>query len=501
MATAETVDYRINVTGQQASSAKIGGVADSFRKLNASSADTAKTLGQTSERFSKLSAVSNAVNSSMGRLLGTFGQAAGAAQALSATIGGPIGLAAGGLIGAFALWSTYTDAQEKKLKSLKTATEEAGFAALRFDKQLEQITRDRGKTDRLDKLQTGMASSDEYEAELARLRNTNARLLAEQQAGNISSEYRVSQQYKNEALISEYEPRVQQARDREEIAKALASGGNRTGAIDDLETPRAAANDNDQSAARDQLDALRASGDERKALYNDQMRALSEVRKLYSVQTREVERLDHDARLAAIDAEYEASKDAAARRLEIRRQESEEYKQLEAQAEQEGKLRRQVAISGMQNVAGASVGALQKVAKGQKMTTAAFLEGIGDQAVADGTFRIMQGLAISVLNPAQGVPLMLAGGAEVAFGIGLGAAAARGGKGSAGGGGGLRANAAPVSAEPVGGAESEPRTVRSNIVVNVNANVVDDRAGVMIMQSLEEAHRKQGSRLPRGMVG
>lgn len=65
---------------------------------------------------------------------------------------------------------------------------------------------------------------------------------------------------------------------------------------------------------------------------------------------------------------------------------------------------------------------------------------------------------------------------------------------SAGGGGGY-------SAEPVGMRSEQPQHFRSNVIVNVNANVVDDNAGAMIIQSIEEAQRKRGLRLSPEAVG
>lgn len=495
-AAAETTSINLVVTGADKAAAQTDKVAASFKKLEMGGGDASKTLGQAGERFAKVSSVLGSLDTGASKLVGTLGRAAGATQAFTAALGGgPAGIIAGGLIGAFALWSDYTDTQERKLIKLTKATDEARFASLKFDQQLQRVTGERSKAETKSRLASGFGSSAEYEAEIARLESINQRLAAGQASGALNPEYRVKKQYENEARLQQLQEQLQQARDREAIQAALANGGNATGAIgENIADRKATKATSDQSAARNQLEALRASENERKEIY------ASTSQYLRGLQAEDNARFKSDLKLNN-EFESEARQRQADRNLEIKRNELAELERLDAEAQAKGDARRAAVTAGLQNVAGASVSALQKVAKGQKQTVAAFLEGIGDQTVASGTSHILQGIALSVINPAQGVPLIAAGGAEVAFGIGLGAAAGGGSKGGgahAAGGGSYRSSE-PVGLRPAND-NGEPQVARANLTINVNANVVDEHAGVLIVRSIEEAHRKMGTKLPRTIV-
>jgi hypothetical protein len=507
-AATETVGFDINVTGAQQSAARIDAVTKALAKAGAASNDNARAASAAGkawtgagEKISKVSAVLMSVDSGMGKLVGTLGRAAGAATTFSSALGGPLGLAAGGLIGAFALWSDYTATQEKKLESLTSATKKATFAAMTFDGQLKKITGARDKADLQKRLGSGAGSSAEYEAEIARLQNMNAAGIAGQSAGAINPEYRNKKQYENEERIRELEGRLANAREREKIENALRDGGNPSGAIgDDITGGAAKPAAPGQSAARNQLDQLRAAGDARKEAFSNQMAALEEVRRSYESREKESARLLLDERKRAIDDELQAARSAADQRIEMRRQEAEEAMKLEEQLAEKRRLTQQIAIDGARNVAGATTGALVKIAKGQKMSTAAFLESIGEQAIADGTFRILQGAAmLATLNPA-GAAAIAAGGAEVAFGVALGAPA----RGSRGGGGGGSNRGAGFSSEPTTvrrPGDEGPRETRSNITVQVNTLVADERTGERVMQSIEAAHMKLGRKMAPSIVG
>jgi hypothetical protein len=505
-AATETVGFDINVTGAQQSAARIDAVTKALAKAGAASNDNARAASAAGkawtgagEKISKVSAVLMSVDSGMGKLVGTLGRAAGAATTFSSALGGPLGLAAGGLIGAFALWSDYTATQEKKLESLTSATKKATFAAMTFDGQLKKITGARDKADLQKRLGDGSASSADYEAEIARLQNMNAAGTAGQSSGAINPEYRNRIQYRNEARIAELEQSLAGAREREKLAAQVAQADS-LGAIGDGPGGGTKKDGSGISRAGLQLDQLRAAGDARKEAFSEQMAALEEVRRSYESREKESARLLLDERKRAIDDELQAARSAADQRIEMRRQEAEEAMKLEEQLAEKRRLTQQIAIDGARNVAGATTGALVKIAKGQKMSTAAFLESIGEQAIADGTFRILQGAAmLATLNPA-GAAAIAAGGAEVAFGVALGAPA----RGSRGGGGGGSNRGAGFSSEPTTvrrPGDEGPRETRSNITVQVNTLVADERTGERVMQSIEAAHMKLGRKMAPSIVG
>jgi hypothetical protein len=506
MAATETVGFNIDVTGAQQSAARIDAVTKALAKAGAASNDNARAASAAGkawtgagEKISKVSAVLMSVDSGMGKLVGTLGRAAGAATTFSSALGGPLGLAAGGLIGAFALWSDYTATQEKKLESLTSATKKATFAAMTFDGQLKKITGARDKADLQKRLGDGSASSADYEAEIARLQNMNAAGTAGQSSGAINPEYRNRIQYRNEARIAELEQSLAGAREREKLAAQVAQADS-LGAIGDGPGGGTKKDGSGISRAGLQLDQLRAAGDARKEAFSEQMAALEEVRRSYESREKESARLLLDERKRAIDDELQAARSAADQRIEMRRQEAEEAMKLEEQLAEKRRLTQQIAIDGARNVAGATTGALVKIAKGQKMSTAAFLESIGEQAIADGTFRILQGAAmLATLNPA-GAAAIAAGGAEVAFGVALGAPA----RGSRGGGGGGSNRGAGFSSEPTTvrrPGDEGPRETRSNITVQVNTLVADERTGERVMQSIEAAHMKLGRKMAPSIVG
>jgi hypothetical protein len=507
MAATETVGFNIDVTGAQQSAARIDAVTKALAKAGAASNDNARAASAAGKAWqaaggniSKVASVLSSVDGNMGKLVGTLGKAAGAASMFSSALGGPLGLAAGGLIGAFALWSDYTATQEKKLESLTNATKKATFAAMTFDGQLKKITGARDKADLQKRLGSGAGSSAEYEAEIARLQNMNAAALTGQGEGAINPEYRNRIQYRNEQRIAELEGQLANARAREEIAAATAQADS-LGAIGDMPGAGGKKEGSGISRAGLQLDQLRAAGDARKEAYSEQMAALEEVRRSYEEREKESARLLLDERKRAIDDELQAARSAADERIEMRRQEAEAAMRLEEQLAEKRRLTQQIAIDGARNVAGATTGALVKIAKGQKMSTAAFLESIGEQAIADGTFRILQGAAmLATLNPA-GAAAIAAGGAEVAFGVALGAPA-RGSRGGGGGGGSNRGggfSSEPTTVRRPG--DDGPREVRSNIVVQVNTLVADERTGERVMQSIEAANMKLGRKMAPSVVG
>lgn len=492
--TTETVAFDIRVTGDQPAAQKLDRVSGAFKKLESGGGNANKSLQQAGERIAKISALAATADPAIGKLTGTIGKAAGAASTLSLAIGGPTGIAVGGLVAAFSIWSDYTEKQRAKLEELNKAMLESITAALTFEERLSAVTKARGQMELQKRLGSGAASSDEYEAKIREL----GEQLRREQAQNPGAVSALERGYQRD--INEYRQRQENARAREQIEAALQSGGNKTGAIGE-EPGKGTPFKSDQSAARNQLEALRAAGEQRKELYDSQLSALEDVRKQYEMRERESTRLMLDEKKKAIDEEFEAARAAADRRIEIRKYEAEEYAKLEEAAAERRKLGQEIAISGARNVAGAVTSASVKIANGQKVTTKAFLAAIGEQAIADGTFRILQGAGmLATLNPA-GAAAIAAGGAEVAFGVALGGGSGGnkgGGHGGGVGGGGYSSRGSEPSRVQ---RDEGPRETRSNIVVQVQTLVADERVGEHVMNGIDMAHRKLGRKLAPSIIG
>lgn len=499
-AATETANFNITVTGAEAAAAKVDRVSGTFKKLEQGGGQAGKSLQQAGERIAKISALAATASPELGKLTGTLGKAAGAASTLSLAIGGPAGLAVGGLVAAFSIWTDHTEKQRAKLEELNKTMRESMTTTLTFEERLSAVTKARNQMELQKRLDDGSASSDEYKASIL----LQKELLRREQASNPGA---VSAFERNSAeAIRRSEARLANALEREKIEAALQSGGNKSGAI--LDSPENGTGPkSDQSAARNQLEALRAAGEQRKELYTQQLSALEDVEKLYEERRRETARLELDERKQAIQNEYDAARSAADERIRIREEEAEAYIKLEEKLAEDRKLKQEIAISGARNVAGATTNALVAVARGQKMTVGMYLAAIGEQAVADGSFRILKGAGMLAesygLDPA-GYATIAAGTAEVSFGLALGAA----GKGKSGGGSGARGG----SSRSAGGGPGEPtnvrrpgddgpRETRSNIVVQVQTLVADERTGERVMQSLEAAHHKLGRKMAPSIVG
>jgi hypothetical protein len=484
----ETVAFDIKVTGEQASAAKVDRVSGAFKKLETGAGGSGKALQQAGERIAKISALASTASPELGKLTGTLGKAAGAASTLSLAIGGPAGLAVGGLVAAFSIWTDHTEKQRAKLEELNKEMRDAMTVALTFEERLNAVTKASAQRDMQQRLGSGAASSDEYKAKIMQLREQ----LRREQASNPGAVTDFERGYQRD--INDYQSRLANARAREDIDKQ-ASAAETYGQIGDA-PKTGAGSKSDQSAARNQLEAVRAAGDARKELHDQHMQALEDVRREYEMREREGTKLMLDEKKQAIDAEYQASRDAAAERIRIRQDEAAEYERLEAEAAERGQMRRDIAISGAQNVAGATTKAMVAVARGQKMTVGMYLAAIGEQAVADGSFRILKGAGMLAesygIDPA-GYATIAAGSAEVAFGLALGAAGGGGKRGASAGGGGGRAMATARPSEPTSMRGNDgPRETRSNIQVNVQTLVADERVGERVMGAIEQANQKLG---------
>lgn len=178
----------------------------------------------------------------------------------------------------------------------------------------------------------------------------------------------------------------------------------------------------------------------------------------------ELRQRELDEKFNSYNEDLEAWREAEEERNAL----AEAFAQQHAERE---KLKKMVAIDALQSMASVGISALQKLAKGEKVSTKEILAALGDQLVARGTGHVLEGIAMSVMGLPSGPPLIAAGSAEVAFGIGLGAAGSGGAKsgGAAAGyqGSGGRGPASPnVSTRDRSYGDTRP------IVVNYNMPTV-----------------------------
>lgn len=460
------------------------------------------------EAFQKFGSILSGVTPALGDFTRAIGASANSAGLLANVImggaGGPagmaVGLVTGGLIGALSLWASRADDARERMKMLAEMTEEASTKVTTLAERMANIEgRKTGKAF-YERIRSGDAGSTEIEALLT---DRQRELARQEKAGHGSRNFAYESQLARE--VKDLQGKLANARARDDIAKQV-SDAERFGMIGDAPSG-GGGRGGGLSAAGVQLEQLRAAGEARRELFQQQLDALSQMKQNYALRDREFTRVELDAKRAAIDAEMEAWRAAREERSEILRQQAEEEERREAAAAEKRMLNQRLMVEGLNNVGGATLSAMNKVAKGQRVTTAAFLESIGDRAAASGTAHMLEGAALSIINPAQGLPLVAAGLAEYTFGTMLGASAARapGGstsearrasRGGAAGGGGY-GGVEPYSPRSGSG---EPETTRQVIQVTVQTLVADERAGEAAMDAIEKAHRKLGRRLSRGVM-
>ena len=110
------------------------------------------------------------------------------------------------------------------------------------------------------------------------------------------------------------------------------------------------------------------------------------------------------------------------------------FTEKNAKMEANAKERQAIEFGAFQIVGQAGIDAFAALAKGQKVSLAEVLSGIGDTMVAEGSRWLFTGLARTFLGDPSGPGLVGIGAAEIAAGVALGAATSSS-AGAAGGGG------------------------------------------------------------------
>jgi hypothetical protein len=433
-----------------------------------------KALMQHASAINKVSGALMSATPVLGGFTGALGKAGLAADGLTGIIGGPAGLAVGGLVAAIALWGEYTDAQTAKTEELTKATEAQ-------KKSLEELASEYSK------ISPGMDSRlSEAMAARSIAANDNS-LTPDRRAWYANRADRLESAANADADAQSWT--AENAAEQAKINSALSTfdepGKGKPRPDTEWETMQR----KDASSAQLRGFEMQNIAAEREARTRD-------------LEERAIQRKN------AQQLEYEDWARAKEDRVALREEEEAAYKKLDDEAMARYRQRNQMMVGGMQLVASQGINAFQALAKGQKMSTGAILESTGDALVAEGTRWLFTGMANAFIPGMQGSAsgLIGVGTAEIAAGMAMGGAGASMNKsagGSAGRGGGGSNIDRMRSADPVGGGGSggEPAVHRQPIVVNVNANVVSDQAGVMIVDSIEEAYRKRGTKLSAGASG
>ncbi len=364
-------------------------VLGAFDKVTAASMKADASVKQMDTGFSNL----NVGASKAARAIGVFSMAAGSAApeltklgsaamrtaetvtSFGTYLGGPWGIAVGVAVAGVSLFS-------QALASNKKAAEEAATAQMKFAQAAVEAEAERAKRQ----------ASDPY-----------LKALADRAAAESDTSQQEAYEKANEANIFD---RI---------------GANGKG------KPRA----DSEFAAMQRRDAMRS-----------QLRGLSDLEGEPSRADALQAQLDAPERAAEatrkkLDAQFEVERTHQQRLVELRTDTDAQFQKIDEAAAQRAETNRHLASTAFTSVATVGVGALQKLAKGQKTSMKEFIGGIGDLLVAQGTADLARAGAMLFIPGLQGNAGGLASAAaiEISTGIGMGAV------GASGGGGGGRSRA------------------------------------------------------------
>lgn len=189
-----------------------------------------------------------------------------------------------------------------------------------------------------------------------------------------------------------------------------------------------------------------------------------------------------------IDLEIQMERDHHAEIISAAKSRDAELAQIDAETEKREQQKRTVAVGAFGAVATSGISALQKLAKGQKTSAKEFIASVGDQIVAKGTGHILEGVALAVTPGlwASGPPLIAAGAAEVAFGIGLGAASRGGGSSSSPG---SRSTPYGYASDRAGGGPASPTVRPGQSVGNERVRVVNVNMPTVVSPTADDGRR------------
>jgi hypothetical protein len=202
-----------------------------------------------------------------------------------------------------------------------------------------------------------------------------------------------------------------------------------------------------------------------------------------------------DAEEAAEKRKQELAKEANDYYIELERERLSESVRMEEEAfERKAQIKQQEKAlwqGAIQDVGQLGIRAANEAAKGAAMSKKAMVQSIGDILIASGTKAIAEG-GIWSATPfmwGSGTPMVIAGGAAIAAGIGMGAAS----RGMSGGGGGgastgtpQLAPASPVAVDRTGG-DTRPTVINVTMPTVVSPSAED---GERVTRALEEARRQ-----------
>lgn len=420
---AEKISFQLEVKGADVTRRAFEQTSTSMKKVDDQFVGLASSASKTASTFAALGGAAGKLAPGLESMGQAVGRASGAIQNMTAVLGGGIpGIVVGGAI---ALLGVFAERLAKaKEESAKLAEEQRKLAEATAKAAEEQLKAERALEAAATKRAVDFGKPSEVvglESELSQAREDRS-LFGKKVALSGGGFLDVGREQADllDKKIADLERRL-------EVARAKPA----------------------EDAAKNELEALGKRAD----MYKDYAN-LQEKREAEAAEKRK--KADHDeleselnlSRFAVSELSKNDDELAKTRALRAQQQKESQARSDREFALAEGRVNKQrlegqrelgrAGIDAMESFAAGGIGALQSLAKGQKVSTALILAGIGDQMVSLGTMTVFKGLGRAIesygVDPSA-YALMGLGAAEIAAGVGIGAAV-RGATPSASAGGG-----------------------------------------------------------------
>lgn len=452
---------------------------DEFKNTATAAARVGSTLNIVGMSAAKLSP-------DLGQLVSAAGRAGGAFTAMTTVLGGGIGgLAAGGLVAAFNLWSEASQQAEKDQEALAAAVAKTNEEIEKTNELARAAAYGTGVTE--------VQQIAAFKANIEKIKAGGISALTPQGQRDIDA---------NERAIANLEAKMRQdaannsltdaASAQDKYLRLRASLGDKT-AIDELANRqygpdpfrgmpgRGLAPETELEREQHTLSGLRQQADTSSS-------GLGAAEKLQQAQL--------DAKKKANEEFLKENQRAFDADVYAYKQRDKEFEKIDKKTEQRWQTVRQVGAQAFAGVGTVGIQALNELAKGHKITTKQIVSGIGDQMVADGTHFLFSGAASALMGNPGGALVAEIGAAEILFGLALGAAtrgsSPSGGKQSGPGFyGGRWSDTGPRSAiEPSARLSDDAGAGGNTYIVQQQSLIPDAQAGVKAHRAMREASRQ-----------
>lgn len=442
--TADPIEFKVATPGADASAAAMNAVAHALKQMTDSlngTAPAAKKAGDaldgakrqakqaddamrsaadgTRRVASTINVLTGAVadaSPEMAGFVSAVGRSGAAISNMSALLGGGLGIATGGLIALFGIYTQHMADAKKAAEELADAEKEQAKATAEVTKaQYEQRDAANALANTFGK--TGDVNS--AEARVAQAQRT---------LGTLGSETRDIGGVKlvNTRAVA---ARKELAEAKKDLEDAKAKRGKY--AVKGKELPGLdldkATNSGEERLSLEAADRAQKQLDERQKFLDSAAKG-GEASKSLKEQ-------GHAAVLAAnkskLDHEFDQQREFYEKQEQLKIDYEEKVVPLDKKAQQRVAMMREFGVEAYKGVAGAALTSAVAIAAGQKMSTKQVLAGIGEQLIALGIKNELEGSANLIFGNPGGAVAMGIGAAEIVAGIAMG-----GGKGGAGGSGG-----------------------------------------------------------------